>query len=109
MSNWHVASKPTDDRWVEVWHHTVSCKAKWIDSKWLDEQGKRLLHITHWRELMIAPTPPQYPPKTGTELVHEELAALREQVAQLTQRVQALEQPQRFPPVSVVSVFDWED
>ena len=43
-------------------------------------------------------TPPQYPPKTGTELVREELAELREQVAQLTQRVQALEQPPRPQP-----------
>ena len=53
--------------------------------------------------------PPQYPPKTGTELVHEELAELRAQVAQLTQRVQALEQPPRPQPVVVNTVYDWED
>ena len=54
-------------------------------------------------------TPPQYPPKTGTELLHAELAELRAQLAQLAQRVQALEQPPRPQPVVVNTVYDWED
>lgn len=58
---------------------------------------------------MNPPTPPQYPPKTGTELIHAELAELRAQVAQLAQRVQALEQPPRPQPVVVNTVYDWED
>jgi ubiquinone biosynthesis protein UbiJ len=56
----------------------------------------------------INPTP-QLPPKTGTELLHEEMAALRAQLAQLAQRVQALEQAQRPQPVAVTTVFDLED
>lgn len=109
MSDWHVASKPSDDRWVEVWHHTVSCKAQWTGAKWLDEQGKQVLHITHWRELMITPTPPQYPPQTGTEILHAEIKDLREQVTTLKQRVATLEQAQRPRPVAVNVAYDWED
>ena len=58
---------------------------------------------------MNPPTPPQYPPKTGMELVHAELAELRAQVAQLAHRVQALEQPPRPRPVAVNVAYDWED
>lgn len=54
-------------------------------------------------------TKPQLPPKTGMELVHEELDALRAQVAKLAQRVQALETPPRTQPVTVTTVYDWEN
>ena len=48
--NWRT-DKPSDDRWVEVWHHTVSCKAQWTGSMWLDEQGRQLIGVTHWRDV----------------------------------------------------------
>lgn len=50
MNDWRT-DKPTDDRWVEVWHHTIGCKAQWTGSRWLDEQGLELRGITHWRDL----------------------------------------------------------
>ncbi len=60
-------------------------------------------------EKPIYPDRPQYPPKTGMELAHEEMAALREQVAQLAQRVEVLEAAQRPRPVAVNVAYDWED
>jgi hypothetical protein len=52
---------------------------------------------------------PQYPPQTGTQLLHNEIAALREQVAKLTQEVRELKAAQRPQPVAVNVVYDWED
>jgi ubiquinone biosynthesis protein UbiJ len=60
-------------------------------------------------EKPIYPDRPQLPPKTGMELAHEEVAALRAQVVQLAQRVAALEKPPRPQPEAVTTVFDWED
>ncbi len=52
---------------------------------------------------------PQHPPQTWPPLLQDEIAALREQVAKLALRVQALEQAQRPRPVAVSMVYDWED
>jgi ubiquinone biosynthesis protein UbiJ len=49
------------------------------------------------------------PPKTGTQMLHEELDALREQVAKLTRRVDALEAQRKPQPVALNVVYDWED
>lgn len=51
----------------------------------------------------------ELPTKTGTQLLHEELAALREQVVKLVHRVEALENPPRPQPVTVNVAYDWED